>query len=180
MCARACACVRSVLYCCLSLKQKLSGSDRLAAPLITALFPSLSSPLHFWSLTNGLLLMAFILWLTHNVHSAKVQLFILKHCWDLRYWRRWNLILLKWQNFGIFTLFIYFIYLFKTCYFKKKNFPTLITTKTTCAISVFSVSSLRNALLSQIRVQTKVHSDVFCMKSTNKKYCLHYVDQKDP
>lgn len=45
--ARVCVCAQaralySLLYCCLSLKQKLSGADRLAASLITTL--SSSSP----------------------------------------------------------------------------------------------------------------------------------------
>lgn len=46
----------SLLYCCLSLKQKLSGGDRLAASLISALFPPVWDPLltqtQFWSVTN--------------------------------------------------------------------------------------------------------------------------------
>lgn len=47
LCVLVCACTStralySLLYCCLSLKQKLSGADRLAASLITIL--SSSSP----------------------------------------------------------------------------------------------------------------------------------------
>lgn len=40
----------TLLYCCLSPQQKLSGGDRLAASLISGLFPPLRDPLSTHSL----------------------------------------------------------------------------------------------------------------------------------
>lgn len=69
----------TLLYCCLSLQQKLSGGDRLAASLISALFPPLWDPLsthsllifHIWIVTNG----KYSMDNTFNVYTEKVQLF---------------------------------------------------------------------------------------------------------
>lgn len=92
VCVRMCVCVKLTqrptrLYCCLSLQQKLSGADRLAASLISALFPSPRVPLppppspslplldsarslricHRWIPTNGI----YSLGDRYNAHTDK-------------------------------------------------------------------------------------------------------------
>lgn len=86
-CARVIVCVKLTtqrptrLYCCLSPQQKLSGGYRLAAALISALFPSLWDPLSThsllifpkWIVTNAIYSVDNT---TYNATIEKVQLCI--------------------------------------------------------------------------------------------------------
>jgi len=77
--AKLCVCVcgvndtaaNSTLLLFIPAAKAVTGGDRLAESLISALFPLLWDPFspqtHFWSVTNRFVLMAFALWIIHSL-----------------------------------------------------------------------------------------------------------------